>query len=446
MNNSGCISINDYEVIRQIGKGSFSNVFLCKQEMPLFINESQSHDELFIIKEININELVKRYMLNNSHVNNSRKSCKNKNEDKNEDVKVNITPYDKGGYKFNTEQDYYFKRLQELIESEIEVLNILDHDNIIKFYGWTKKRGVYYLRMEYCNGGDVYEYLKGDSKNGRNTFNGFSNEFLYEFIKQTTSGLKYLHDKNIIHRDIKLHNVLIKRNNGKIEFKISDFGFACYDLSNNNITDIDEALAKKYYKLCGTPYYMAPEIILNMNKLENIAYYKQKCNMDKFFYNDKIDIWSYGICIYELLFNILPFSNIKNINDLENYYRLNNIQTTMTKKIMKKTMINNELKQLLLNMLQVESKNRFSITQVNEYITEKLKPLKELDDHGIDDLINCKENAYLKNETMKQHIIRNPVLQSGTANGSWEKINKSSSLILKMSVQKGFMDWLFNKK
>ena len=53
---------------------------------------------------------------------------------------------------------------------------------------------------------------------------------------------------------------------------------------------------------------------------------------------------------------------------------------------------------------------------------------------------------YLKNETMKQHIIRNPVLQSGTANGSWEKINKSSSLILKMSVQKGFMDWLFNKK
>ena len=104
------------------------------------------------------------------------------------------------------------------------------------------------------------------------------------------------------------------------------------------------------------------------------------------------------------------------------------------------------MKQLLLNMLQVESKNRFSITQVNEYITEKLKPLKELDDHGIDDLINCKENAYLKNETMKQHIIRNPVLQSGTANGSWEKINKSSSLILKMSVQKGFMDWLFNKK
>ena len=46
----------DYEVIKQIGRGSFSNVYLCKQEIPLFISDSDHHDELFIIKEININK------------------------------------------------------------------------------------------------------------------------------------------------------------------------------------------------------------------------------------------------------------------------------------------------------------------------------------------------------------------------------------------------------
>ena len=116
-----------------------------------------------------------------------------------------------------------------MIESEIEILLRLDHLNIIKFYGYTKKRGVYYLRMEYCNGGDVYEYLKKKSPTciQRNCFGGFSDEFMQEFIRQTSNGLKYIHDKNIIHRDIKLHNILIHNTQNGIQFKISDFGFAC---------------------------------------------------------------------------------------------------------------------------------------------------------------------------------------------------------------------------
>lgn len=287
----------DYEVIKQIGRGSFSNVYLCKQEIPLFISESQHHDELFIIKEININKLVKSYILKNGGSNIKRVPCRNviskipcrtgkvkrDNDNDNDNIGLNITPYETDDVLDNAEQNYYYKRLQELIESEIEILSNLDHPNVIKFYGYTKQHGIYYLRMEYCNGGDVYEFLKETSTVSefnllidRNSSGGFTNTFLYEFCCQIVSGLDYIHNKNIIHRDIKLHNVLIKNVNNKLEFKISDFGFACYDLSDlaDQEKPISESMCKKYYKLCGTPYYMAPEIILNINNMENITSYK----------------------------------------------------------------------------------------------------------------------------------------------------------------------------
>lgn len=450
---------DDYEVIKQIGKGSFSNVYLCKQELPLFISESENHDELFIIKEINTNELVKSYILKNGGSNIKRISKIKKQTDEN--IQVNITPYETDDIMDNKEQEYYYKRLQELIESEIEILSNLDHANLIKFYGYTKTNGIYYLRMEYCNGGDVYEFLKGsDIENQfRNSFNGFTNTFLYEFFYQVINGLDYIHEKNIIHRDIKLHNVLIKRNsNNQIEFKISDFGFACYDLScktDSSVLNINEVMYKKYYKLCGTPYYMAPEIILNMNNMENIASYSNKAKKNgSFLYNKKIDIWSLGICVYELMFNILPFSNIKNINDLEHFYKLNTIQKIMDKKIHRRTYLNNEFKDILLGMLRIDKDQRCSVLDILEF----LKRCKGIDNlvntesdknvqASLQDIVNCRENTFIKNEEMKQHIVKNPVVKTQDEFSiSWEKINKSSSLIMKMSVKQGFLKWLFSKK
>jgi serine/threonine protein kinase len=447
------IDLDNYEVIRQIGKGSFSNVFLCKNEMPLFISESEHHEELFIIKEININELVKKYMLNTNNKTSTNKASTSKRvTSKTANMEVNITPYKENGISDikTKEHEYYYNRLRQLIESEIEVLSCLDHSNIIKFYGYTYNNGIYYLRMEYCNGGDVYEYLKG-SGSGQDSGQGISNDFLYEFIKQTSDGLLYLHNKDIIHRDIKLHNVLIKMDNNKILFKISDFGFSCYDLTSKLDIDVDEILVKKYYKLCGTPYYMAPEIILNMNKLENITMYNKSITEGEYFYDKRIDIWSYGICIYELLFNILPFSNIKNVDDLEKFYRLPVIQEIMDKRVSKKGSLNDDFKILLLNMLKVDYKSRYNIIDVNNYINYKLDKIILNRNNELNDVINCKENNYKKNEQMKQHIVRNPVFGGSNIekvndkSESWEKINKSSSLIMKISVQNGFLNWLLKK-
>jgi serine/threonine protein kinase len=439
----------NYDVIKQIGKGSFSNVFLCTNQVPLLINENDETDELFIVKEININELVNKYMLNaeNKFKETYKKVLKEKKVD------VNITPYkqSKDIYDIkNKEYEYYFNRLKQLIETEIEILSNIDNKNIIKFYGYSYNKGIYYLKMEYCNKGDVYEYLKMNNDKEKNSFNGTSNDFLYEFIKQTSDGLLYLHKNNIIHRDIKLHNVLMKLDNKKNEltFKISDFGFACYDLTSlNKEFDIHDVMVKKYYKLCGTPYYMAPEIILNISKMENITSYNNSSNLQSnFFYDKRIDIWSYGICIYELIFNILPFSNIKNIDDLERFYRYHNIQNVMDKKIQRKISLSDDFKELLLNMLKVDYTKRYNIEDVNKYIYNKIN--KQIIDRNkeLQDIINCKENNHKKNEKMKEHIVKKSIEnKKEKEESSWEKINKSSSLIMKMSIKGGFLDWLLKK-
>ena len=100
---------------------------------------------------------------------------------------------------------------------------------------------------------------------------------MQEFIRQSSYGLKYLHDKNIIHRDIKLHNILMTQYDNKLIFKISDFGFSCFDLcslkrENVDKVDKEDILSQKYFKLSGTPYYMAPEIICNLKKFANIFF------------------------------------------------------------------------------------------------------------------------------------------------------------------------------
>lgn len=435
----------NYDVIKQIGKGSFSNVFLCKNEVSLLINGMDEMDELFIVKEININELVNKYMLNTG----SKYKETYKRVLKEKKVDVNITPYKQSNDIYdikNKEYEYYFNRLKQLIESEIEILSNIDHKNIIKFYGYSYNKGVYYLKMEYCNGGDVYEYLKMNNDNDKNSFNGTSNDFLYDFMKDTTDGLVYLHENNIIHRDIKLHNILMKRKNDDIIFKISDFGFACYDLTTLEDYDIHDVMIKKYYKLCGTPYYMAPEIILNMSRLENITLYNDNSNLQmKFFYDKRIDVWSYGICIYELIFNILPFSNIKNIDDLEKFYNYKNIQDVMDKKIKKKNSLSEEFKELLLNMLIVDYTKRCNIKDVNEYIYNKINKKVVDKNKELVDIINCKENNHKKNEKMKEHIVKTTINKGKEVESSWEKINKSSSLIMKMSIKNGFLNWLLKK-
>jgi serine/threonine protein kinase len=494
--------MNDYNVINQIGKGSFSNVHLCRRKRSnsslLMLSgiydddKDEDEEDLFIIKEINLDSLVKKYVKKSRiEMRNMKHLMKHDTQTVASGTKsVSITPYNTDNkvllQQLDSEEEYYYKRLRDLIESEIEVLNKLDHKNIIKYFSYDTKDQIYYIKMEYCQYGDLYSILKDYKLSDfklRNTFNGFEGSFIKKFLKDTVNAISYVHGLNIIHRDIKLHNFLVKKDkDNQFLFKLSDFGFACFDLDcklndSLSISDFDfsaSALKRKYYKLCGTPYYMAPEIILNIEEFEQLISDKVILNHVKF-YDKKVDLWSYGICLYELIFNMLPFSDIYDIHDLKAFFSKATTQIDLHKNIDKKTTIDSRIKTLLKRLLTINPSFRISTEELVEFIAKFDIPEKELViDNSIVDIINCKENVYQTNEIMKENVMKQSlnmdkkgkgkepintdswVIEDGSGYGhpkefpkfvnSWDKINKASSLIMKISVDNNFMKWLLNKK
>lgn len=439
--------------VRQIGKGTFSNVYLCrKNDVPVLMDSDYVLDEYWIVKEININTLVERYMKNNR---NKEKPCQQRRQN-NSEVNVNITPYQTGHFSGDhtirtAEEEYYYRRLQQLVDSEIDVLKMLKHASIIKFFDHAVDAGVYSLRMEYCDLGDVYNYLKRAKNCSRNLCGGMSDHFLHEFIYQTACGLMCMHERNLIHRDVKLQNILMKRENGRVVFKLSDFGFSCFDLSDRcatrKLTELDFVLCKKYYKLCGTPYYMAPEIVLNMDKLENFTNYSSTSSCPELaFYNKSIDVWSYGMCLYELTFNCLPFDNVNNIKELEALFAGSSFQSTLETNVNAKQHRSPTVQHILQVALQVQSAKRASFRDILSILEEGEKMEEAC---RLSNTSEMTASNSLGMNSMGEHILKTPIdSERGIENekDSWEQVNNSSSLMMHMSIPKGFLNWLFNKK
>ena len=160
------------------------------------------------------------------------------------------------------------KQITKIIDNkyfnnEIELMKKLKHPNILQLIDVVQAKGNIYILLEYCNGGDLSKYIKSSEDNNN-----------YRYFSQIFSGLEYLYKNNVLHRDIKPQNILIHNNN----IKISDFGFAKAFEKNELITTF-----------CGSPLYMAPEIILNKE------------------YDSLSDIWSLGVIIYELFTKIHPY-------------------------------------------------------------------------------------------------------------------------------------------
>jgi len=514
MDISDNINNEDSVCIKQIGKGSFSNVYLFENReyvsgslnlSSIFTNLKQK-EPFFIIKEMDLSKLVYKYLYKGNPVANKikyRPSFKNdnkivtkkkeleikscnvscgieikRNEHLNKTTSVNITPYLTQTIKVNyTEEEYYYNRLRELIESEILILRNLNHDNIIKYFSSIILNDVYSIKMEYCELGDLYGLLKEkgnkhssefqkqiyDLKKQRNAFNGFTDNFVKDYIKDITSALLYISNMNIIHRDIKLHNILVKYSSdeNKYIFKLSDFGFACYDLSSENFIKSDnnlcissflnitpESLEKKYYKLCGTPYYMAPEVILNLNKFEqliSVNEIKSDIKSDIKLYNKKVDVWSFGICLYELIFNVLPFSNLSDMNDIKLFYTKKSTQDLIYKNINDKNILSDYLKDLLKKMLTIDPLMRIDIKSLSEIDFKQIFIKQE-----IQKIQNKKSQMNINmNSWIFENFPNNTTTTTTNLNlnlkDSWNSVTlTSSSLIMKMSVDKSFKNWLKN--
>ena len=185
------------------------------------------------------------------------------------------------------------KRYKKYLNNEIFILNNIKHENVIKYEGMKSTMNYLYLIFEYCNGGDLQSCL---SKYMDKYNKPFPEEIVQYIMKQIISGFVYLHGRQILHRDIKLENILVKfkseedKNNLnmlKTDIKITDFGFSRYLKGDN--------LAKS---VLGNPINMDPKILRKMARIENDS---------DFGYDQKADIWSLGTITYELLIGCPAF-------------------------------------------------------------------------------------------------------------------------------------------
>ena len=241
---------------------------------------------------------------------------------------------------------------QKYFLNEVYILQKLNHPNIVHFETLKKTKQNIYIIMEYCNGGELSKALEDHiEKTGK----PFSQEVVQHLMKQIISAFKYIHEKGIIHRDIKLQNILLnydtnedKKNKNlmKATIKIIDFGFAAM---------IDKAGLK--YSTLGSPLYMDPLILKEVQKRG------KKTN--KLGYDQKADIWSLGTICYEMAIGQCAFDADK-IDEL--------IQKIEKGEYMIPTTLSQELISFINGMLQYDPKQRLTIEQLAKHSFLSMNP------------------------------------------------------------------------
>ena len=208
------------------------------------------------------------------------------------------------------------------IKNEINILKTLSHPNIVKIYEFFDTPLYYYLVTEYCKKGELFAYIT----------NVYNERQLAILFYQVFSGLCYLHEKKILHRDLKLENLMVSEIekdvvSGEEYFwiKIIDFGTA--KIFEKNKTE---------KAVIGSSYYIAPEVL------------KQK-------YNEKCDTWSVGVILYMTLVGVAPFDG-KTDDDIIKRIKIGKYNKT-TERYVKHS---EEVKDLVSKLLEKNIEKRLS--------------------------------------------------------------------------------------
>lgn len=276
----------------------------------------------------------------------------------------------------------------EILQREISNLHKLKHDNIVKIKNQVNTKNNYYLVIEYCNGGDLAEYKSFYEKKTKTSLNEL---YIQKIMRQLTDGLEYMHSHNIVHRDIKLENILLHFNkypnfvikgnlpkkvdykevslNDSFTVKIADLGYS-KELTSSNMGST----------ILGTPINMSPDIIGNYMGTESKKY------------NTSVDLWSLGSITYQLLTGKPPFLG-KNTNEIfkqviEGKYSL---PSSLIVSVEIMTFINGLLQfypEKRLNWSQIKS-HPFLTKNIENFTFIKLDSLKEGDKKEIE--LNSKD-------------------------------------------------------
>jgi len=251
--------------------------------------------------------------------------------------------------------------VSKYLKNEISILRELNHKNIVKLADIKCTKTHYYLVMEYCNGGSLSECLK---KYEQMYGMPFSEEIVQFLMKQIIDGIRYIHNRGIIHRDLKLDNILVKFDNDldksslnmmRACIKIIDFGFA---------THMTENLC---YTTLGSPINMDPNILKKMNEKKLGINYGQMVG-----YDQKADIWSLGTICYEMLIGKSAF-NSKTMQEL-----VKKVESG-TYKI--PTHLSKEVVSFLNAMLQYNAQKRLSANELarHHFLTKNVKNFQPID-------------------------------------------------------------------
>ena len=164
------------------------------------------------------------------------------------------------------------------VSREIEVMDILKYSpKVVSLVDAYEDDEAYYIVQEWCRGGSVQQYVQSHPTYGENT--------VASILRGALRGLVHMHDKNIVHRDIKAGNIMLGDTSEDANVKLGDMGTAIFMPDSNSPVTVDE--------LVGTIWFMSPENLSHV-------------------YHKTSDVWSIGVLAYQLLTGIMPFNDDNN--------------------------------------------------------------------------------------------------------------------------------------
>ncbi|EER09054.1 cAMP-dependent protein kinase catalytic subunit isoform 2, putative [Perkinsus marinus ATCC 50983] len=263
------------------------------------------------------------------------------------------------------------------INSEKTILKAIHHPMIVNLYGSFHDSRYLYLALEYVVGGEFFTHLR---KVGR-----FENETARFYAAQIVRIFEYLHSKNIIYRDLKPENILLGADG---YLKLTDFGFA-------------KIVHQRTYTLCGTPEYIAPEVLLNKG------------------HGKAVDWWTLGILTYEMMVGCPPFVD----EDPMGIY-----QKILTGKIVFPRSFDKHAKTLVKKMLTADLTQRYGTLR-----------------GGVDDIKKCKWFAGISWEALYRKEIESPykpMVKSATDTSNFEDYPDSTDLApIVSAIDDPFVSW-----
>ena len=307
------------------------------------------------------------------------------------------------------------------LNREMEILNKLKHPNIVKIINYIPSPRNFYIVLEYCNGLNLEEYLKLYKEKYKKPLNEL---YIQKILQQLAPALEYMHKNNIIHRDIKLQNIMLHFNsypniledgdlprklvfgdmslNKSFSVKIADFGFAK-----------DIVKDKEGSTILGSPMYMSPDIVV-----KHLDETGKK-------YNTSVDLWSLGVIAYELLTGSPPFFG-KNVDEV-----FNNIKKGVYS-LPKNLKVSVEIISFINGLLQYYPEKRLNWEQINShhFLTKNVNEFTYIDL----EMVNENEKDKIQINTKDSDNLLWVLLKNNNINVNLDKINQEE--IKKPEVKK----------